>query len=189
MKDWVKKGKKIAAGKWLRFDADTPKHIVTFVGEPEVVTKVSQMGPSKGEEYEQLSFPVEEEGDAKILEPNKSLLRLLIEEEEDESIIGRTFEIKCLDTQRKQTWKIREVAGETLRKQWTKEEPSEEEEEEEKPKRKPRAKKVDKEKEKFMEEVHKRMERQADERMEDEPEVGDSEEFAGDGEESQIEEE
>ena len=103
MKDWVKKGKKIAAGKWLRFDADTPKHVVTFVGEPEVVTKVSQMGPSKGEEYEQLSFPVEEEGDAKILEPNKSLLRLLIEEEEDESIIGRTFEIKCLDTQRKQT--------------------------------------------------------------------------------------
>jgi len=40
-----------------------------------------------------------------------------------------------------------------------------------------------------MEEVHKRMERQADERMEDEPEVGDSEEFTGDTEESQIEEE
>ena len=40
-----------------------------------------------------------------------------------------------------------------------------------------------------MEEVHKRMERQADERMEDGPEVGDSEGFTGDTEESQIEEE
>ena len=69
------------------------------------------MGPSKGEVYYQMSFPVLVEGDEKILEPNRSLLTQLIEEDEEQSIIGAEFLIKCLNPEKKTQWKLRRIAG------------------------------------------------------------------------------
>lgn len=108
---WTKEAKKLAAGKWIRFDAANPQHVVTFIGEPSKVEKVSQMGPSKGEVYYQMSFPVLLEGDEKILEPNRSLLTQLIEEDEEQNIIGAEFLIKCLNPEKKTQWKLRRIAG------------------------------------------------------------------------------
>ena len=108
---WTKEAKKLAAGKWIKFDAANPQHVVTFIGEPTKVEKVSQMGPSKGEVYYQMSFPVLVEGDEKILEPNRSLLTQLIEEDEEQSIIGAEFLIKCLNPEKKTQWKLRRIAG------------------------------------------------------------------------------
>ena len=108
---WTTKAKKIAAGKWVRFDAATPQHVVTFIGEPEEVEKESQQGPTKGEKYKQRSFPVLVEGEEKKLEPNRSLLVQLIEEDEEEEIIGAEFLIKCLNPDKKTQWKLRRIAG------------------------------------------------------------------------------
>lgn len=108
---WTKEAKKLAAGKWIKFDAANPQHVVTFIGEPTKVEKVSQMGPTKGEVYYQMSFPVLVEGDEKILEPNRSLLTQLIEEDEEQSIIGAEFLIKCLNPEKKTQWKLRRIAG------------------------------------------------------------------------------
>lgn len=110
MLSWREKAKKIAAGKWIRFDAANPQHTLTFVGEPEEVTKTSQQGPTKGETYKQMSFPVLLDGEEKILEPNKSLLTQLIEEDEEEPIIGAELLIKCLNPEKKTQWKIRRIA-------------------------------------------------------------------------------
>lgn len=110
MSSWTVKAKKIAAGKWIRFDAANPQHTLTFVGEPEEVTKISQQGPTKGETYKQMSFPVLLDGEEKILEPNKSLLTQLIEEDEEEPIIGSELLIKCLNPEKKTQWKIRRIA-------------------------------------------------------------------------------
>ena len=156
MSNWTKSAKKIAAGKWIRFDAQNPQYTLMFVGEPQVVEKVSQMGPSKGEKYNQMSFPVLLDGEEKILEPNRSLLTQLIEEDEEETIIGAELLIKCLNPEKKTQWKIRRIAGshediQTWKKQQkpAKEEEEEEEEEEKKPVN------DTKDKEKFMEGVKK----------------------------------
>ena len=111
MSGWTKEAKKLAAGKWIKFDAANPQHVVTFIGEPTKVEKVSQMGPTKGEVYYQMSFPVLVEGDEKILEPNRSLLTQLIEEDEEQSIIGAEFLIKCLNPEKKTQWKLRRISG------------------------------------------------------------------------------
>src|SRR5574344_2340024 len=111
MSNWPKSAKKIAAGKWIRFDAQNPQHTLMFVGEPQVVEKVSQMGPNKGEKYSQMSFPVLLDGEEKILEPNSSLLTQIIEEDEEETIIGAELLIKCLNPEKKTQWKIRRIAG------------------------------------------------------------------------------
>lgn len=156
MSNWTKSAKKIAAGKWIRFDAQNPQHTLMFVGEPQVVEKVSQMGPSKGEKYSQMSFPVLLDGEEKILEPNRSLLTQLIEEDEEETIIGAELLIKCLNPEKKTQWKIRRIAGshddiQTWKKQ--KKPKPEEEEEEEAEEKKPAQ--DSKDKEKFMEGVKK----------------------------------
>lgn len=114
---WQKTAKEMAKGKWIKFDAESPNHTITFLSEPTVVTKESKIQGKEGETYEVMSFPVEEEGKDRILEPNKSLLRLIVEEDSEESIMGRTFLVKCLDVVRKQQWKIREVASEGKRVQ------------------------------------------------------------------------
>ena len=106
MGNWRKKAKKLTQGKWIRFDESTPKWIVTFVGEPTVVEKTAQSGPNAGEKYEVMSFPVEVNGEDKILEPNRSLLLVMSDEDEDDEIIGKTFLIKCLDLKNKRSWKM-----------------------------------------------------------------------------------
>ena len=156
MSNWTKSAKKIAAGKWIRLDAQNPQYTLMFVGEPQVVEKVSQMGPSKGEKYSQMSFPVLLDGEEKILEPNRSLLTQLIEEDEEETIIGAELLIKCLNPEKKTQWKIRRIAGshediQTWKKQ---KKPAPEEEEEEDEKHAPKAQ-DSKDKEKFMEGVKK----------------------------------
>jgi hypothetical protein len=109
---WKADAKKVAAGKWIRFDSSTPQHTLLFVGEPKKVEKESTLPGSKGEIYFQMSFPVEEDGESKILEPNKSLLTQLIEEDDEEDIIGAEFLIKCLNPEKKTQWKIRRIKTE-----------------------------------------------------------------------------
>ena len=145
---WRDRAKKDSQGKWLKFDADTPKHIVTFLGEPKIVEKESTMGERKGEKYNAYEFPVLRENEEKILSvTQRSLLRLIVDEDEEESIIGKTYSIKCLDLTKKSTWKLKEIAGPDITKwqnEHKKEEDEEEdEEEEEKPVKKSKKKTVD----------------------------------------------
>lgn len=156
MSDWTKSAKRIAAGRWVRFDSQNPQHTLLFLGEPTVVEKTSQMADSKGEKYNQMSFPVLLDGDEKLLEPNRSLLTQLIEEDEEETIIGCELLIKCLNPEKKTQWKIRRIAGnhsdiQTWKKQ-KKTEPEEEEEEEVEEKKPARD---SEDKKKFMEGVKK----------------------------------
>lgn len=154
---WQKSAKRIAAGRWVRFDADSPSVELTFLGEPSEVEKVASMGDRKGEKYKVMSFPVLVDGDEKILEPNSSLLNALLDEDSEEEIIGGTFLIKCLNLKSKREWKIRRMkSDEEGIENWkgskkeekpakTKEEEAEEADEEEK-----------KKKAKFMEGVEKK---------------------------------
>ena len=106
---WQKSAKKLAAGRWVRFDADSPSVELTFLGEPQEVEKTASMGDRKGEKYKVMSFPVLVDGDEKILEPNNSLLNALLDEDGEEEIIGGTFLIKCLNLKSKREWKIRRM--------------------------------------------------------------------------------
>ena len=157
MSNWTKSAKKIAAGKWIRFDVQNPQYTLVFTAEPQVVEKISQMGPSKGEKYNQMSFPVLLDGEEKILEPNRSLLTQLIEEDEEETIIGAELLIKCLNPEKKTQWKIRRTAGSHDDiKIWTKQNKPEPEEEEEEEAEEKKPAQDSKDKEKFMAEVKKR---------------------------------
>ena len=154
---WTKQAKKDAVGKWIKFDEEHPSWTMTFLGDPKIVEKVSTMGERKGEVYNAYEFPVEVEGEDKILSvTQRSLLRQLIEEEEEEPLPGRTLMIKCLDLKTKKEWKIREVKAEGSLETWKgkKEAKKEEETVEDAPTDKPSAE--DKEKERFMKEVAKR---------------------------------
>ena len=157
MGDWKSKAKKMMQGKWIRFDAETPAWTVTFEGEPQVVEKTAQTGPNKGETYEQMSFPVSVDGEPKLLEPNRSLLAYIVDEDNQEDIIGRSFIIKCLDLKGKRQWKMTEVAGD--KPSWTAEEK--------------------KDKEKFRKEVQKRTKARKEEEKAVEPEVEESENITG----------
>ena len=154
---WTKQAKKDAVGKWLKYDEEHPSWTMLFLGDPQVVEKVSTMGNRKGEKYNAYEFPVEVEGEEKILSvTQRSLLRQLIEEEEEEPLPGRTLMIKCLDLKTKKEWKIREVKAEGSLESWKgkKEAKKGEEAEENAPVEKQPAE--DKEKEKFKKEVAKR---------------------------------
>ena len=187
MGDWKIKAKKMMQGKWIRFDAETPAWTVTFEGEPQVVEKTAQTGPNKGETYEQMSFPVSVDGEPKLLEPNRSLLAYIVDEDNQEDIIGRSFIIKCLDLKGKRQWKMTEVAGDkpswTGKKQTAKEEKEEEEEE----KSKKKAAEEKKDKEKFRKEVQKRTKARKEAEQQTEPEVEESAEIASTEEDGNAE--
>lgn len=154
---WTKQAKKDAVGKWIKFDEEHPSWTCLFLGDPKIVEKVSTMGERKGEVYNAYEFPVEVEGEDKILSvTQRSLLRQLIEEEEEEPLPGRTLMIKCLDLKTKKEWKIREVKAEGSLETWKgkKEAKKEEDTTEDETAEKPPAE--DKEKEKFKKEVAKR---------------------------------
>lgn len=154
---WTKQAKKDAVGKWIKFDEEHPAWTCLFLGDPKIVEKVSTMGERKGEVYNAYEFPVEVEGEDKILSvTQRSLLRQLIEEEEEEPLPGRTLMIKCLDLKTKKEWKIREVKAEGSLETWKgkKEAKKEEDTTEDETAEKPPAE--DKEKEKFKKEVAKR---------------------------------
>ena len=154
---WTKQAKKDAVGKWIKFDEEHPAWTCLFLGDPKIVEKVSTMGERKGEVYNAYEFPVEVEGEEKILSvTQRSLLRQLIEEEEEEPLPGRTLMIKCLDLKTKKEWKIREVKAEGSLETWKgkKEAKKEEDTTEDETAEKPPAE--DKEKEKFKKEVAKR---------------------------------
>ena len=156
MADWRKQAKKLMSGKWVKFDPENPSHVITFQAEPTVIEKTAQTGPSAGETYQQLSFPVECDGEPKLLEPNRSLLAYIMDEDSSEDIIGRTFIIKCMDLKSKRQWKMTEQSAGIQKQSWAGDKkPVEEEEETEKPKKKP-AKTKDKDKEKFKAEVAKK---------------------------------
>ena len=156
MSNWTKEAKKVAAGKWIKFDSANPSHVLVFYAEPTKVTKISQMGPSKGEEYTQMSFPVLLEGEEKILEPNRSLLTQLIEEDEESPIIGAELLIKCLNPEKKTQWKIRRISGEGSGiESYSKPKPAAREEEPEEEPEPVKEVQADKDKEKFMEGVKK----------------------------------
>ena len=156
MSNWTKEAKKVAAGKWIKFDSQQPSHVLTFYAEPTKVTKVSQMGPTKGEEYTQMSFPVLLDGEEKVLEPNRSLLTQLIEEDEESPIIGAELLIKCLNPEKKTQWKIRRISGEGSGiESYSKPKPAAREEEPEEEPEPVKEVQADKDKEKFMEGVKK----------------------------------
>ena len=154
---WTKQAKKDAVGKWIKFDEEHPAWTCLFLGDPKIVEKVSTMGERKGEVYNAYEFPVEVEGEEKILSvTQRSLLRQLIEEEEEEPLPGRTLMIKCLDLKTKKEWKIREVKAEGSLESWKgKKEPKKEEEAQEKEET-PNTDEKKKDKEKFKKEVAKR---------------------------------
>ena len=115
------------------------------------------MGERKGEVYNAYEFPVEVEGEEKILSvTQRSLLRQLIEEEEEEPLPGRTLMIKCLDLKTKKEWKIREVKAEGSLETWKGKEKVKKDIEESLAKDEAREKDTDKDKEKFKKEVAKR---------------------------------
>jgi len=185
MGNWRKKAKKLTQGKWIRFDESTPKWVVTFVGEPTVVEKTAQTGPNAGEKYEVMSFPIEVDGEDKILEPNRSLLLVMSDEDEDDEIIGKTFLIKCLDLKNKRSWKMVEQDAPLAGKK-KKAKTDEEEEETEEEELEPTKPAEDKEKKKFMAEVAKRKQkrsRKQKEQTEDEPDVSKDEEKSGESRE------
>ena len=154
---WTKQAKKDAIGKWIKFDEEHPAWTVLFMGDPKIVEKVSTMGERKGEVYNAYEFPVEVEGEEKILSvTQRSLLRQLIEEEEEEPLPGRTLMIKCLDLKTKKEWKIREVKAAGSLETWKgKKETKEEEVAQEKEEAQDTDEKK-KDKEKFKKEVAKR---------------------------------
>ena len=109
---WTNQAKKDAVGRWIKFDEEHPSWTVTFLADPQIVEKISTLGDRKGEAYNSYEFPVQVEGEEKILSvTQKSLLRQLIEEEEEDPLPGRTLVIKCLDLKKKTQWKIKEVAA------------------------------------------------------------------------------
>lgn len=108
---WHESAKEDFAGKYLKFSTETPEHTVTFEGEPEI--RELQSTFKKGEVYKSYDFPVSVGGKSRILGvTQKSLIELIIEEDEEESIIGRTFRIKCLGEGKNKSWKMREVPPE-----------------------------------------------------------------------------
>ena len=154
---WTKQAKKDAVGKWIKFDEEHPAWTVLFMGDPKIVEKVSTMGERKGEVYNAYEFPVEVEGEEKILSvTQRSLLRQLIEEEEEEPLPGRTLMIKCLDLKTKKEWKIREVKAEGSLETWKGKEKVKKMLEESIAKDEANAKETDNDKEKFKQEVAKR---------------------------------
>jgi len=174
MSNWTKEAKKVAAGKWIKFDSQQPSHVLTFYAEPTKVTKVSQMGPTKGEEYTQMSFPVLLDGEEQVLEPNRSLLTQLIEEDEDRPIIGAEFLIKCLNPEKKTQWKIRRISGAGSGiESYSKPTPAAREEEPEEEPETVKEVPADKDKEKFMEGVKQtKAKKEKKAKKEAEPEVG-----------------
>lgn len=188
MGNWRKKAKKLTQGKWIRFDESTPKWVVTFVGEPTVVEKTAQTGPNAGEKYEVMSFPIEVDGEDKILEPNRSLLLVMSDEDEDDEIIGKTFLIKCLDLKNKRSWKMVEQDAPLAGKKKSKNNKAEEEEEEEETEEEKPAEEEEKEKKKFKAEVAKRTaarKKKEKAKAGDEPDVSQDEEKSGEsGEET-----
>ena len=186
MGDWRKQAKKLMTGKWLKFDAENPAWTVTFQGEPQVVDKTAQQGPNAGEVYQQMSFPVEVNEEPRLLEPNRSLLAYIMDEDSTEDIMGRTFLIKCLDLKGKRQWKMIEQGRGVASTSWAGEKkPQAEAEEPEKPKKKPKAA-PDKDKEKFKKEVAKKtaerkaQEEEAEREIEENEDIGSTEETSGD---------
>ena len=106
---WQSKARELSEGKWIKFTPERNARTVTFLGEPDVKTMKSTFPPY--ENYDVMEFPVETEGRQKILSPPQGLLRLIIEEDEEESIMGRTFLIKMLLQGKTKIWKLKEVAG------------------------------------------------------------------------------
>ena len=186
MGDWRKQAKKIMTGRWLKFDAENPAWTVTFQGEPQVVEKTAQQGPNAGEVYQQMSFPVEVNGEPKLLEPNRSLLAYIMDEDSTGDIIGKTYIIKCLDLKGKRQWKMIEQGRGVTSQSWAGEKkPQAEAEEPEKPKKKTKAA-PDNDKEKFKAEVDKRtkarkvQEEEAEREIEENEDIGSTEETSGD---------
>lgn len=109
---WQKKGREIAAGKRVDF-ADGEFHDIWFINEPR--EEVIEDRDKKGEYKEVLIFDVEENGKKKELMPSPALLRALIEEDEDEPIVGRQLRIKKKGDGFQTRWTIKE--GERGRQQ------------------------------------------------------------------------
>ena len=186
MGDWRKQAEKLMQGKWVRFDAENPSHTITFQAEPSVVEKTARSGPNAGETYEQLSFPVECDGEPKLLEPNRSLLAYIMDEDSTKDIMGRTFLIKCLDLKGKRQWKMIEQGKGIDYKSWAGEKKTQAEaEKQEKPRKRSKAEQ-DAEMEKFKAEVAKKtaklkaQEEEAERELEGNEDIGSTEETSGD---------
>lgn len=166
MSNWRNKGRKIAEGKWIRFDAAMKERDITFLAEPEVVEKTVQNGDRKGETYEAMSFKVECDGEDKILEPNRSLLTILMDEDEDCSIIGETFRIKSINAPKNTSWRVTRISDNPLEESTKKKKKPEPEDEDDEEEEKAIEEAKAKEKAKFKKEVEKRTKARAKKKAE-----------------------
>lgn len=135
---WKDRARKISKGKFIKFSAEEPVHILTFIGEPVEREMESTLKGKEGDKYTCFDFPVLEDEEERILGvTQKGLLRQLIEEDDVEPLVGRTLMIKCLDPVKKTNWMIRPIQQQAEVQKWS-----------EKP--------ADEKKEKFLKEVKKR---------------------------------
>lgn len=117
---WKDVARKMSKGRFVKFSPEEPVHVLRFLGEPEVRESVSTIKGREGETFTSLDFPVEEDGEDRILSiTQKSLLRQLMEVDDESPIIGRTLMIKCLDPVKRTNWMIRPIATETNIDKWT----------------------------------------------------------------------
>jgi len=116
-RNWKERAVKIAAGKFIKFDVNNPSMVITFMGEP--TEKEMESTFRKGEVYSVLNFPVEVDGEDKILTPAKGLLRLIIDEDNELDIMGRTFRVKMIGEGKSVSWSLREMPKPARQTAWS----------------------------------------------------------------------
>ena len=107
-KNWAQKAKEVAeSSDYIKFK-DGQKIRITFLDEPEVGEFTGKDGKTKPS----FDFPVEVEGQEKTWSiTSKKLLDLVLEEHEEQDIIGRTFDISCKGEGFDRRYRMKEVPG------------------------------------------------------------------------------
>jgi hypothetical protein len=107
---WKDQARKDSQGKYIKLAKDGDVLEGMFLDEPTVEEKESNQGKNKGQIYKVYNFPVEVDGQEKIFSvTNKRLLRQIIEEDDDEPIVGRYLRIKQIGDPLHADFKIKEI--------------------------------------------------------------------------------
>jgi len=127
-KDWRKAAKDVVeSSDYIKFK-DGQKQRITFLDAPEVGEFTGKDGKTKPS----FDFPVEVDGEEKTWSiTSKKLLDLILEEDDDNPIEGRTFDITCKGEGFDRRYRMKEVPGVQSYGKKKKAEPEEEEEGEE----------------------------------------------------------
>jgi len=127
-KDWRKAAREtVESSDYIKFK-DGQKQRITFLDAPEVGEFTGKDGKTKPS----FDFPVEVDGEEKTWSvTSKKLLDLILEEDDDNPIEGRTFDISCKGEGFDRRYRMKEVPGVQSYGKKKKAEPEEEEEGEE----------------------------------------------------------